>query len=167
MLLLCLDLDGTLWDHEDVSSLKLPFKRVNENSFVDSNGVTVNLFPEVKWFLREVRKLPVIVSTLSWNKFENAYEALKVLDLLIYFDYVVAEFHPRKDVMLLKLLDRIKREKGVDIKVRNIIYVDDNVFHIEEIWENVGPVKFFHKGGNLQNFFELLEYIKWKLIEED
>ena len=37
------DLDGTLWDHEDISSLIPPFKRLSEFSFADSRGVVVNL----------------------------------------------------------------------------------------------------------------------------
>ena len=160
MILLCLDLDGTLWDNDDVSALALPFKRINRDSFIDRNGVIVSLFPGVRDFLKETRQLPVIISTLSWNKFKNAYEALKVLDIAKYFDYILVEYHPRKDKMLLKLLSKIKRERKIEIKPESIIYVDDNEFHIADIRRDIGQVKFFHMWHDLKDFSELLEYIK-------
>ena len=36
--LLFMDLDGTMWDHKNVSELSPPFRRVLETRVVDSRG---------------------------------------------------------------------------------------------------------------------------------
>ena len=42
------DLDGTLWDHKDVSSLKPPFVRINTNKIRDSEGTIVKRFSKLR-----------------------------------------------------------------------------------------------------------------------
>jgi len=56
-MLIALDLDGTAWDHPDISSLYPPFKRVGPLAIADSRGVVVNLRPRLRYFLQWARGL--------------------------------------------------------------------------------------------------------------
>ncbi|MGC9131359.1 MAG: magnesium-dependent phosphatase-1, partial [Pyrobaculum sp.] len=51
-MLIALDLDGTAWDHLDISSLYPPFRRVSPLKIQDSRGVEVALRPHLPDFLK-------------------------------------------------------------------------------------------------------------------
>jgi len=160
--LVCVDLDGTLWDCPDVSKLRLPFYKISDESFRDSEGTIVSLIPGAKLFLEELKNHDnFITSTLSWNEYEKAYEALRLLQLVKYFDYIVIENHPRKDLMLLKLMRIIEREHGIKIKPNNIVYIDDRDIHIKDIKDNIGEeVMFIQIWKDSVDFYKLIEVVK-------
>lgn len=154
-MLVAVDLDGTVWDHKDISSLYPPFRRISTHVIVDKNGEAVNLRPRVEDFLKWARQEGFILSTLSWNDYDVAYQALRAFELDRYFHYIVVEPHPRKDKMLYRLLQQIKRERGVEIRPQDVVYIDDRDIHLREILENVGPVKFIHFGKDVKCFSEI------------
>lgn len=156
-MLIALDLDGTAWDHPDISSLYPPFKRVGPLAIADNRGVVVNLRPHLKYFLQWARGAGHILATLSWNDFDVAYQALRAFELDGYFHYLAIEPHPRKDKMLHRVLRQIREERGVEIQPSDIVYVDDRDIHIREIWENIGPVRFIQFGKDVKCFTELVE----------
>ncbi|RFA98515.1 magnesium-dependent phosphatase-1 [Pyrobaculum aerophilum] len=155
-MLIALDLDGTVWDHHDISSLYPPFKRVSPLKIQDSRGAEVTLRKHVRDFLQWARNSGHIITTLSWNDFQVAYQALRAFEIDAYFHYLVIEPHPRKDKMLYYLLRRIKAERGVEIKPQDIVYIDDRDIHIREIWENIGPVRFIQFGIDVKCFLEII-----------
>ena len=53
--LVIFDCDRTLWHHEDVSSLQMPFRKVNEETAVDARGIQVRLFSGVRDVLEALR----------------------------------------------------------------------------------------------------------------
>lgn len=65
MKLLVLDLDGTLWDHENASQLKPPYCFYGDY-LVDSAGEELHLFPGVGEFLAWASER-FILSIASWN----------------------------------------------------------------------------------------------------
>ena len=158
-MLIVLDLDGTVWDHLDISSLYPPFRRAGPFTIIDSRGSAVNLRPHVRDFLLWARENGHILTTLSWNDFNVAYQALKTFEIESYFHYLAIEPHPRKDKMLYKLLRQIKEERGVEIKPKDIVYVDDRDIHVKEIRENIGLVLFIQFGKDVKCFLELVELL--------
>ncbi len=161
--LLLLDLDGTLWDHHDISSLKPPFKKAGKNTIIDSNGVEVRAYEDMINLLKWAKTKNAITSTLSWNIKEIAIEALKTLELTSLFDYLTIEPHPRKDLMLKKLLKTINKERGVKIPPCRIVYIDDREIHIREIYENIGTVNFLKAWKSFRNLQDCITKIEKKL----
>lgn len=98
------DLDGTIWDHLDVSSLKLPFSLINKDIAEDANGVKIKLFPGVRKALNQLAKMGKIVSIASWNRPEPALQLLSLFDIIHYFKYPKIHPHPKKYEMILELL---------------------------------------------------------------
>jgi magnesium-dependent phosphatase-1 len=157
--LLLLDLDGTLWDNEDISLLKPPFKKVSEDTIIDSNGVEVRLNHDILRLARWAKENGGITSTLSWNIPDNAIAALQAFQIINMFDYVTIENTHRKDKMIIKLLKRIKIEKNVEFKPCKIVYIDDRDIHIRDIYSNVGPVNFLQAWVDFDNFEEAVQLI--------
>ena len=66
--MLALDLDGVVWDCEDVSLTTPPYNALSDGVIVDSEGTVIRLREHVKEFLEFVISEGGISSTLSWNK---------------------------------------------------------------------------------------------------
>lgn len=154
-MLIAVDLDGTVWDHPDISSLYPPFRRVAPLKIADSRNTEVNLRPHVRDFLRWANEAGHLLSTLSWNDHDVAYQALQAFEIDAYFHYLAIEPHPRKDKMLYKLLRQIEQERGVRIRPEEIVYIDDRDIHLKDILENIGKVRFIHFGKDVQCFLEI------------
>ncbi len=148
-----LDLDGTVWDHSDISSLIPPFRVVDDDVIKDRAGVEVRLRVGVREFLRFVRDLGLVVAALSWNDPEIALEALKAFKLVNYFDRLYIEPHPHKGLVMLKAI------KELGVEPEEVIYVDDRDIHLGEVRELVGNVKFIQFGKDVSGFKELKELI--------
>lgn len=52
----------TAWDHPDISSLTLPFKRVDKNSIADAKVTPFNLFDGIRELLQESKKKGIVVA---------------------------------------------------------------------------------------------------------
>ncbi len=140
--LLLIDLDGTLWSHTDISLLTPPFKKIDENVIIDRYGERIELNREMVKFIEWARANHAVTSTLSWNIYEIAYEAIKAFGVDGMFDYFMIDTTPRKDLMIKNLLYRIKKDMGIDIAPEQMVYIDDRDIHIDDIWSNVGKVFF-------------------------
>ena len=115
------DLDGTIWDHEDISTLSSPFRVISEEIIEDSKGTQVKIYPYVRDTLRELKSLGLILAIASWNKENIALEALKAFNLIDFFDYYCIEYHPMKEKMIKKILEKINIKK---VKTLNNIYMN-------------------------------------------
>lgn len=122
--ILLVDLDGTLWDSDDISSLKPPFRKVGDYAIEDSQGIVVKAYSEMVELLKWARENGALVAVVSWNIEEVALEALEKMGLLELVDYYAIEFHPRKDLMALKLVSRIAKNGYLDA-VKCVVYIDD------------------------------------------
>ncbi len=157
--LLVLDLDGTVWDHPDASSLQPPYTRLNDDVAVDSQGVRVTLTPGVRWFLERVYGR-VALAVCSWNKWENAFELLKTFGLHEFFGYLGIEPHPHKYRVFEKIIKWYRDTYGEDLRAEEILYVDDRRIHLEDIYRYIGNVRFIQMGVDVKDFYELYEHIK-------
>ncbi len=149
-----LDLDGTVWNHSDISSLIPPFRVVNDDVIKDRAGVEVRLREGVREFLRFARELGLVVAALSWNDPEIALEALKAFKLVNHFDRLYIEPHPHKGLVMLRAI------KELGVEPEEVIYVDDRDIHLSEVRELVGNVKFVQFGKDVKGFEELRGLLK-------
>ena len=157
--LLVLDLDGTVWDHPDASSLQPPYTRLDDDVAVDSRGIRVTLARGVRWFLEKVYGR-VALAVCSWNKWGNAFELLKTFDLHWFFGYLGIEPHPYKYLVFKKIIEWYRNVYGGGVGAEEILYVDDRRIHLDEIYEHIGGVRFIQMGVDVRDFYELYGLIK-------
>ncbi len=150
-----LDLDGTLWNCMDISSLEPPFVPISRNTIVDARGRTVKLFEGVREFLEKLRELDLRVVALSWNVKEIAVLALRAFDIDRYFDDFVIEPHPFKGYMMRKYF----AERGISVDPNEILYIDDRDVHLQDIEKNVGRVRFVQMWRDVKSFEELTDLV--------
>lgn len=150
--LLLLDLDGTVWDHLDVSSLSPPFRRVGRGVIADSRGARVTLYQYMVRLALWARRRGAIVASLSWNAPFNALEALRAFRIDGVFDYHLIEPHPWKGRVLARFLRALWRERRLRVPPERIVYFDDRDIHLDDIRGLVGPVRYVRSHVNCRGF---------------
>jgi len=150
MRVLILDLDGTLWGHEDASRLVPPFT-VNGNCVIDDYGEELHLFPGVREFL-EWASERFVLSIASWNVEDLVRPILEALEIWGYFRHPKIEGHPNKADMIRRTLEQLEIE-GYEIS--EVIYVDDRKIHLRDIRRSVPNVKFIQMWVDVKSFEEL------------
>jgi len=150
-----IDLDGTLWDHEDISQTTPPYTCTCD-VLVDSRGVAVRLHSGVRDFLAFLKSSGLKVYTLSWNNPFKALSALKCLELEQYFDGHAISESPEKHVGMLRVLNSLHSP----VKPCQVVYIDDRDIHVDGIREHVGEVWFIHMWRDVKDFSELATLIK-------
>ncbi|ASJ05260.1 magnesium-dependent phosphatase-1 [Thermococcus barossii] len=159
MKLLVLDLDGTLWDHEDASQLTPPYE-FHDDYLVDSNGQKLRLFPGVREFL-EWASGRFILSIGSWNIEERVRPILEGFSLWDYFLFPKIEGHPDKADMIKRTIWELQ---SIGYDVDGVIYVDDRTLHVEDVRKALPNLKFIHMWVDAKSFEELrklLERMGW------
>ena len=152
--LLILDLDLTVWDHEDASSLEPPYRRISEDSAADSRGTVLRLRPGVRDLLSRCAEWGIRVSVASWNRPEVVFPLLRTLDLDRFLWNPVIEFHPDKVAMVSKILGALGsgwRGRGLFVDDR-----EENVRAVAEAFERVDAVQF---GVDVKSFRDLAELL--------
>lgn len=165
--LLFLDLDGTLWDHLDVSMLKPPFFKVKPDLVRDSEGVLIRLHYDIVKLLEWAKDDGALVSTLSWNKPSHALGVLEAFSLIKLFDYHGIEPHPAKEEYALKVVKTIEKEHGIKLKPCQIVYIDDRRIHVEGMVRKLGPIIFLQAWTDFRSFNEAKNKITKKLCKKD
>jgi magnesium-dependent phosphatase-1 len=165
--LLFVDLDGTLWDHKDISALKPPFRRINESTIIDSNRVAVRLKSDMLDLILRAKKRGAIVSTLSWNNPENALDALKAFGILELFDYHAIDVHPRKGEYARRVVEEVKRDLGVELRECQIVYIDDRDIHLDSIRRHLGRIVFLRAWVDFKSAEEAERIIEERICVND
>lgn len=158
--LVILDADITLWDHPDISSLTLPVEKVDRNSLIDAKGEALRLFGGVRDLLGGLKERGLIVSLVTWNKPEHVYEAIRLLEIDRFFEFVEVENTPKKHLSIARILARL-REQGVHLEPREILYVDDDTRHLKDIYDKVGRVVFLQMWEDVEEPCEILTHIDY------
>lgn len=161
--LLLVDLDGTLWDHPDISQVVPPYKKLDPYTIKDGNNKVVQLYRDTLEIVMWAKNNNAITSTLSWNRPEKAIQVLRVFGVHKLFDYLVIEPHPNKDKMIKKLLDRIRKEQKLTFSINKIVYIDDRRIHLEQIRNNIGNIIFLQKNIDYNTAEEAIKIIREKL----
>jgi len=150
--LVVLDCDKTMWDHPDATSLNPPFSKLSDDEIIDSSSDRVRLNRGLLRFLRYLKLKGHLIAIASWNEPYNVIELLKLFNLKEYFDEIVVEPHPNKDIMIEKILKKLKA------RPQNVIFIDDNpVMHrlVKKKFPSVISVEY---SKDLKDFEEALNY---------
>ncbi len=156
--LVILDCDLTLWDHRNVSGLRLPFSRVNLDTVEDANGVRVRLLPGVRELLAGLRAREILVSIASWNRPEPVFAILDLLDLRSFFTRPKVEPHPYKERTIAALLDELAAE-GVVLQPDEVLYIDDRALHVRRVRTALGPLRFLRAGVDIKDLRDVLVHV--------
>jgi len=150
-----LDLDKVLWDHHNVSDLTPPFERVSERMIEDKWGEIVTLRDDAREFLSFAKSKGIKLSTCSWNHFDKALEVLKAFELDRYFDLLVIEPHPEKQLMMERILS------SLGVEEEEVLYVDDRDYMLEKVRSKFPRIKTvrFHPAGDCFSFRKLMKLI--------
>jgi len=159
--LVILDCDRTLWDHEDVSSMELPFSRASRDVLVDARGDVLRLHEGAREFLELAKARGVALAVASWNLEEHVLEALRALGILELFDVVVAEFHPRKEEMVRRVFSELRR-RGLEVSEGEAAYVDDSREAAERVRLAFPKLRVIVYGADVRDFWELSEALGLK-----
>jgi len=162
--ILAMDLDGTIWDHLNISGVNPPYKRLDSKRIGNEDNVTITLFPEAIDFIKWARENGAITTTLSWNRKDYAQEALEIFGICDLFDYNSTDHTPDKDQRLLRLINLIN-ERGIEIPPERVVYIDDRDLHMEEINKNIGNIVFINIWKTTKNYNEAKEIVKKKILE--
>ncbi len=160
-----MDLDGALWDHEDISQLTPPFKRLSNEEIVDSSGVVVRVHRIALELLDYASKSEFILSTLSWNNPSKALEALRALGLEDVFHYHAIEDHPNKALMAKRVVEEVKKRYEKCRDTVAILYIDDRVIHLEEMRREFKNLLYIKAWESCKSPSECVKYIEQYLLE--
>ena len=156
--LVIFDCDRTLWDHDDVSTLRPPFRRVEADAVVDSRGERVHLFRGVRDVLETLRQRGLLISIASWNRPEHVFPVFELLDLAAYFTHPKVEFHPQKEKMIGTLLAELAAEGHV-LRPDEVLFVDDRRVNLERVRRALGPVRTLQAGVEITDPRAILAYL--------
>lgn len=160
---LFIDLDGTLWDHLDVSALKPPFHRVGEGVVRDSDGVEIHLYPDMVRLIKWAKAHGAFTSTLSWNNPSHALGVLEAFNLNKLFDYHGIEPHPAKEEYAWRVLEAVRRGHGVRLEPCRIVYIDDRIIHLNGMRRRLGEIIFLQAWRDFSTFEEARDKIMERL----
>ena len=149
-----IDLDGTVWDHKDISSTNPPYRCVGDLLY-NSTGTIVKLYSNVREFLSLLKTKRLLVYTLSWNDPTKALKALECLNLKEFFDGHVIHNHPHKHLGMKKIIEKL----NLNIRPCQIIYIDDRKLHVNDIKKTIGEITFIHMWKDVKDYNELKDYI--------
>jgi magnesium-dependent phosphatase-1 len=153
--LVIFDCDNTLWDHDDVSTLQLPFRKVDDDTVADARGEEVHLAPGARKALEALRRRGILLSIASWNHPEPVFAIFELLGLTDYFVHPKVEFHPNKDRMVAALLEELAAE-GVVLSPDEVLFIDDRPEQLRRVREGVGPVRILRAGVEITDLREVL-----------
>lgn len=163
--LLATDIDGTLWDHLDISTVAPPYFADGKGRLRSADGTRVKLIPEAIDFMKWCKENGALVTSLSWNIPERVFPAIEVLGISDLFDFHATEFTDEKHERLLDLLNRL-RERGVVVPPNRVVYVDDRDIHIESIRRRVGDVVFIHIWSEVPDYDAAKGVVRKKILED-
>jgi magnesium-dependent phosphatase-1 len=156
--LVIFDCDRTLWDHPNVTALRLPVRRVDDDTVEDAAGVRVRLHPGVREVLEELRRRGILISVASWNRPEPVQAVFDALGLSRYFTRPKVEHHPYKEQTIARLLDELAAD-GVVLRPEEVLFVDDRMMHLDRVRRALGPVRTALAGVEITDLRDVMGYI--------
>lgn len=156
--ILFMDLDGTMWDHKDISATKPPFKLVGSLSIEDVNGTRINAFSEAVEFLKWSRTHGAYISSLSWNIEAIAKAGVEELGLTGLFDNLAIKDNPDKASLMEGVLKTLE-DNGGSVSRDRLVYIDDRDIHIAGILKKFPGILFINIWKDAKSYGEAEELI--------
>ena len=164
--LVIFDCDLTLWDHHNVSELRLPLTKVDTETVQDADGIRVRLFPGVQEVLSTLRQQGILISVASWNQPEPVFAIFDLLGLSGYFTRPKVEPHPYKERTIAALFQELAAD-GVPVRAEEVLYVDDRRLHLPRVREAVGPIHTLRPGVDINDLRDVLTYLNEQQPENE
>ena len=164
--ILAMDLDGTLWNHLNISGVSPPYMRVDDASIKNNDNVIITLYKSALDFMKWAKSNGAIITSLSWNRTDYVNEALSKFGITELFDYHSTDYTPDKDQRLLKLIEKLKLS-GIDITPDRIVYVDDRDIHMEAIRKNIGDIIFINIWKDIKNYDEAKKIVEDNILKTE
>jgi len=155
--LVVFDLDHTLWDHPNISSLVFPLKLVTRDSVEDAEHSRVTLFIGIRETLEALRDRGLVLSVASWNDPAPVLELLRLLGLRGLFKHIQVEWDVPKVDMIRKIVSLVGRDLRMDVRPEEILFVDDNEKHHEVVREKEKGIRLAKAWVNPKSSTELLD----------
>lgn len=156
------DLDGTLWDHLDITACSLPFTRLSDSVISDTKGTRITLLDGAVNFIEWVRNSGGIISTCSWNEYDKAIAGLEAFGLVRLFDFLKISTSPSKYKLIEDVISDLESE-GKAISPDMLFYVDDRDIHIRDVKERFPEITFFRMWKNGMDFETVRAVISSKI----
>ncbi len=156
--LVIFDCDRTLWDHPNVTALRLPVRRVDDDTVEDADGARVRLRPGVREVLEDLRARGILISVASWNRPEPVLAIFEALGLSGYFTRPKVEHHPYKEQTIARLLDELAGD-GIVLRPEEVLFVDDRMMHLDRVRRALGPVRTALAGVEVTDLRDVMGYI--------
>lgn len=156
--LVIFDCDLTLWDHRNVSGLRLPFVKVDTETVQDADGIRVRLFPGLRNVLSALREQGMLISVASWNHPEPVFAIFDLLELSGYFTRPKVEPHPYKERTIATLFQELAAD-GMLLRPEEVLYVDDRRLHLQRVREVLGSIHTLQVGTDIGDLREVLTYL--------
>ncbi|RDD52991.1 MAG: hypothetical protein BA066_06750, partial [Candidatus Korarchaeota archaeon NZ13-K] len=100
----------------------------------------------------------IFLSTCSWNNFDKAFGVLKAFDLAKYFDLLVIEPHPEKQLMMERILRHFSK---LGVSEEDTLYIDDRAHMLEKVRARFPRLMTlrFHPAGDCFSFLRLMRIL--------
>jgi len=155
--LVIFDCDRTLWSDE-VSTLRSPLRRIDDDSLEDADGKRLTLTFGARSILLELNRRGIICSIASWNEPEFVREALAVFGISGFFTEPVVEYHQDKDRMVREIIRRL-RIRNVNIPSSEVMVIDDNPDMLEKISKAFPDIRCVQYGKDIVEMKDVLGII--------
>ncbi len=162
--ILAMDLDGTVWDHLNISGVNPPYIRIDDIRIKNNDNVIITLYKSALDFMKWARSNGAIITSLSWNRTDYVNEALLKFGIMELFDYNSTDYTPDKDKRLLKLIEDLKIS-GINITPDRIVYVDDRDIHMESIRKNIGDIIFINIWKDIKDYEGAKKIIENRILK--
>lgn len=157
-----LDLDGTLWDHLDITATIPPFTRISTSVISDTRGVNITLMPGAVEFMKWVRANGGILSSCSWNEYDKAMGAIQAYELIHLFSFQEISTNPGKYLLMEELISKL-RNQGMSIQENRLFYLDDRDIHVKDVKTMFPELTFFHMWKDGLDFEDVEKTISSKI----
>lgn len=124
-----------------------------------TDGELFTLRPEVPFVLKTLKGLGVVTGVITYNHEGNARRILDAFGITHLVDYVVGEWHSKKDDMMRRML-AMARADGHNIEPGEAMLIDDDPFNIYKGQYDRMGAGFRRFGYDIEDLSEILPLVQ-------
>ncbi len=172
MKLIAFDGDNTLWQPlsgvnlsdctptDDIGWPHFTYKATDDPLVAQRNdGARFALEPEARAVFCALKERKLLIGVVSYNHEGNIRRILQAFSLFNLVDYIVAEWHTNKDIMLARMLEAA-RKGGHNLSAGDLILIDDDPWDIYRGQCEQMGTGFRRFGVDIKRLSEVLELLE-------